>query len=427
MPRKRKPTLPEGTKIPDHIAIAMDGNGRWARARGLPPTAGHEAASKSLVEVIRACRELGVHTLTLWGFSTENWKRPPMETRKIMSIVKKALKDYKSEAMEEGVRLVHLGRKDRLPIDVARNIASMEEETKDNKYYVLNLALNYGGRDEILRAVRNIVSDGVNPKDINEDLFSSYLDTADQPYPFPDLLIRTSGEQRTSGLLPWQATYAEFYFEQSHCPDVSPEHIKAAILDYSRRRRRFGGKEQQAQFKFKPEVTAQLELAWWRLSKIPEGTRFREYAMKHVKEQFGMSMDLSLEAARHLTKAVVLGRKSEWSEARGNMHEFFKLIKEEVKLAFEPSLAAKLQVQLWRDMNTEGGDEKRTIEVEEVAQRLYAEVYRMSMLQASKLAHLRVLAVDERNMAERGMGDEHWDRAEDYLEKFYRALKDRVA
>jgi len=133
MPRKGNVELPEGTKVPDHIAIAMDGNGRWARARGLPTTAGHEAASKSLVKVIRTCRELGVHTITLWGFSTENWKRPPLESRKIMSIVKKALKDYRAEAMEEGVRLIHLGRKDRLPRNVVRSIIKMEEDTTNNK------------------------------------------------------------------------------------------------------------------------------------------------------------------------------------------------------------------------------------------------------------------------------------------------------
>ena len=418
--------LPKGTSVPNHIAVVMDGNGRWARSRGLAPTKGHEKAAERLGDVIRASREVGVHTLTLWGFSTENWKRPPKEVAKIMSIVKKTIQKELQNADKEGVKFVHLGRKDRLPVDVMKWIKKAEKETKDNSDYILNLALDYGGRDEIIRAVKEIIKDNVEVKDLDEDLFASYLDTANQPYPYPDLFIRTSGEQRTSGLMPWQMTYAEFYFEEDHLPDMSPEKLKKAILDYSRRRRRFGGKDKMNHFKFKPEVIAGLELNWWRLRKIPEGTKFAEYAVNHVKEQFGLSKDLSTKAAKYMMQAMVHGDKKKWGKAKDNAFEFYKLIKDEVKLAFEPSLAASLQVELWKELNDKDSVEGAS-DVENTARMLYAEVYRMSMFQAAKLAHLRVMANVERNMAERGMGEQHWDKAEDYLEKFYSALKERVA
>ncbi len=420
------PSLPKGTIVPNHIAIILDGNGRWARSRGLAVTKGHEAGAQALKRVIRATRDWGVHTLTIWGFSTENWKRPYNERRKIFELVKKTIKESLDEAKRENVRFVHIGRKDRLPAELLKAIVKAENETRNNTKHILNVALDYGGREEILQAVRRIVEDKVPPEKIDEKLFESYLYTTNQPYPNPDLFIRTSGELRTSGFLPWQMVYTEFYFEPDHLPDMTVEKARAAILDYSRRRRRFGAKDKVFHFKFNPQVIAKLELNWWRLRKIPEGTRFRDYAIQHIKEQFGLSKELALEAAKYMTEAIVSGEQSKWKKAKISLGRFYELIKGELKLAFEPSIAASLEIKLWQDLSDKE-NVQRVVEVEDIARRYYAEVYRISLFQASKAAHLRVLAAVERNLAERGYGDEHWDRAEDYLEKFYSALKERIA
>ena len=419
-------TLPKGTKVPNHIAIVLDGNGRWARSRGFPATKGHEAGAAAVNAILDTARGLGVHTFTLWGFSTENWKRSPAEVQKILGLVKAYLKKELKDAKKEGVRFYHLGKRDRLPKDLLKWIIKVEEETKNNTKFIINIALDYGGRDEIVRAVKKIVNDNVPSEKIDEELFASYLDTSGQPYPYPDLFIRTSGEQRTSGFLPWQMVYTEFYFEEDHLPDMTPDKLKSAILDYSRRRRRFGAKDRVTHFKFKPQVTAELELGWWRLQNIPEGTRFRDYAIGHIKEQYGLSKKLATQAAIYLIQAIVEGQENKWDKSMKKAEKFYQLIRDEIKLTLEPSLAANLQVKLWRDTNgkskTEVGDN-----AEDTARKLYAEVYRISIFQAAKLAHLRVLATIERNMAERGYGEHHWVRAEDYLEKFYRALKERVA
>lgn len=420
-----KSPFPEGTIVPNHIALIMDGNGRWARSKGLPVTKGHEYGAKAVRDVIDSARSWGVHTVTLWGFSTENWKRPPKEVHKILSLVKLYLEKELEIAHREQVKFIHLGRKDRLPGDLRRAIENFEEETKHYTKYYLNLALDYGGRDELIRAMQKAAKDGVDMAKIDEKTFSQYLDTANQPYPEPDLLIRTSGEQRTSGLLPWQMVYSEFYFEQVHLPDINPDRLKEAILDFSRRRRRFGAKDKVKHFTFKPEVIAKLELAWWRLKKVPEG-EFIDYCLKHLSEQFDLSAKLAKDASVLLAKAVIHGDKRKWSEAKLPLVEFYKLLRDELKLAFEPSLAASLELKLWKDVS-----EKDSIQqasgVEDTARELYAEVYRISLLQAAKLAHLRVLASVERNMAERGLGEHHWDRAEDYLEKFYKELKEKIA
>lgn len=421
-----KISLPKGTIVPNHIALVMDGNGRWARSRGIPPTKGHEAGAKVIFELIKYSRIFGVHTITLWGFSTENWKRPPKEVAKILSIVLYYLNKEKETFKKEGVRLVHLGRKDRLPYELRNIIAKIEKETKNYTSYVLNLAIDYGGRDEIIRAVKKMLQDGITPEEITEERFASYLDTADQPYPYPDLFIRTSGELRTSGFLPWQMAYTEFYFEEDHLPDMTVEKLKTAILDFSRRRRRFGAKDKVIHFTFKPEVTARLELAWWRLANIPEGKGFSQYAIEHIKEQFGLTGSLAKQAALLMTQAVLEGKKSKWQQAKTKLVQFYRLLKSELKLAFEPSLAASLEVKFWQETNGENPNTEMH-SLEKTVSHLYAEVYRISLFQAAKLAHLRVLAMIEMNLAQRGMGDYHWTKAEDYLARFYKELKQRVA
>lgn len=416
-----KLTLPRGTKVPDHIAVILDGNRRWARARGLKTLEGHKAGFDASRRISKAAREFGVHTFTVWGFSTENWDRSPLEIRYLMKLFHKFFDEARREASESDTRIVHLGRKDRLPKNLLKKIADVEEETKNNNSHVLNVALDYGGRDEILRAVRKMLQDKIEPKRLTEKTFETYLDTGDQPYPYPDLFIRPSGEQRTSGLLPWQMTYAEYYWEKDNLPDMTAEKLRDAILDYSRRRRRFGGNDNEDHFQFKPEIAANLEVNWWRLAKIPEGTRFRDYVAAHIKEQWGLSAHLATDATKHFVAAMLNGNTKDWKKATKAMQEFYELIKEEVKLAFEPRLVASLDIKLWQK---EG---ENLSELETDTRQLVSEVYRISDLQASKAAHLRSLATLERKRAERGEGDIHWAKAEEYLVSYYKALKDRVA
>lgn len=404
-------SLPKGTVIPNHIAMILDGNRRWARARGLEPWQGHYYGYKAVNELSKATRHLGVHTFTVWAFSTENWERPQKEVDAIMDLLRKALKEKEKEFHKDKVALVHLGRKDRLPEDIQKEMARIEADTtKYASNSIFNLAVDYGGRDEIVRAAQKIVKEGISAEKIDEKTFEKYLDTAGQPYPNPDLFIRTSGEQRTSGLMPWQLAYTEFYFEPEHLPDFTPDKLKAAILDFSRRRRRFGGNDKEEHLKFNPGLTAKLELSWWRLKHVPEGMRIRDYAMEHLKEQFGLSKELAKDAAKLLIEALAEEKVSKFEKAKEKMGKFYQLIKGELKLAFEPKLVASLDVNLRRD---NGEDEEATKEY-------LAEVYRISLFQAAKAAHLRVLANVESNKG-------NWDLAEDYLQKYYSALKERVA
>jgi undecaprenyl diphosphate synthase len=404
-------TLPKGTVVPDHIAMILDGNRRWARARGLKPWEGHYHGYKAVNKLAYAARQLGVHTFTVWAFSTENWERSQKEINEIMNIFRRALKETEKDFHKQKVALVHLGRKDRLPQDLRKQIARIEAETaKYANSHIFNIAVDYGGRDEILRATKKIMEEGIPVEKIDEKVFERHLDTYGQPYPDPDLFIRTSGEQRTSGLLPWQMAFTEYYFESEHLPDFTPEKLSEAILDFSRRRRRFGGNDTVEHFTFKPELVANFELNWWRLAKIPEDVGFVRYAAKHLKEQFGLSTELALDAARLMTEAFIEEKKSKWDAATRKLKKFYKLVKDEVKLAFEPKLVASLEVRMRKERG----------EGEEITREFLAEVYRISLFQAAKAAHLRVLANIERN---RG----NWDAAEDYLQKYYRALKERVA
>jgi len=410
-------TLPKDAVIPNHIAIILDGNRRWARARGMYTLEGHKAGFEAGMQVAKASRQWGVHTFTVWGFSTENWDRSLKEISYLMKLYRKMLDEIKKEAKKDQIRFVHLGRKDRFPKELVKYFKELEKETKDYKEHVFNVALDYGGHDEIIRATQKIIKAGIRAEDVDEKLFASYLDTGDQPYPYVDLFIRTSGEQRTSGFLPWQLNYAEYYWELGHLPDMTPGKLRDIIVDFSRRRRRFGGNDAMEHFSFDPEVLTRLELKWWRLGKIPEGTRLREYALDHIKEQYGLSKHLAGEAAKLLLEAISEENKQKFDKARVKLKKFYKLIKAEVKLAFEPEIVASLEVR----MRSEKG------EGEDTTREYLAEVYRISLFQAAKAAHLKVLANVERNLAQAGMGEQHWVKAEDYLQKYYRALKERVA
>ncbi len=419
--------LPKDTKVPDHLAIIPDGNRRWARAKGLHTFQGHKKGFDRAVSLARSARDMGIHTVTLWGFSTENWDRTVNEINYLMKLYEKLVDDYLREAKKDKVKIVHLGRKDRIPKTLLKKILYAEGETKDNNKYIMNIAIDYGGQDDIIRATQAMIRDGVKAEEVSKGLFEKYLDTKDQPYPYVDLVIRTSGEQRTSGFLLWQSAYTETYWENDHFPDFTPEKLREAVLDYSRRRRRFGGNDAEQHLTFDPKVVAKLEIAWWRLRKIPKGTRFQDYALNHLREQFGLSKKLAKKAAKYLIVAFLEqdnGRN--WEKAKTNLKKFYALVRDEVKLAFEPSIVASMQVKFWEDM---AGKEqvKAASDAEETARELIAEVNRISLFQAAKAAHLLVLANIERNLAERESGDKHWDKAQDYLERFYRALKERVA
>mgnify|MGYP001614730155 CR=1 FL=1 len=226
--------------IPNHIAIIPDGNRRWARAHSLPTLAGHKKGFDVAVKIGRKIRSMGVNTLTMWAFSTENWNRTSEEINYLMKMYEIFIEKNLRQALKEKIRIIHLGRKDRISKKLLEKIQNSEEKTKDFKNYILNIALDYGGRDEIIRAINKLPTTNYQLPAVSEDNFNQFLDTHGQPYPNPDLIIRTSGEQRTSGLMIWQAAYSEYIFLQKHFPDLKDEDIEEAVGEYSRRQRRFG-------------------------------------------------------------------------------------------------------------------------------------------------------------------------------------------
>ena len=225
-------------KVPEHVAIIMDGNGRWAQERGLSRQAGHRAGTENIRRVIETFARYEVPVLTLFAFSTENWARPKREVSALLRLVGHTITQELQALHEQGVRLCHLGRLDALSPDLRRRVEEAMEITKANTGLTVNVAFNYGGRQEILDAVRRIIEDGVPPERVDEALFSSYLYTAGLPD--PDLLIRTAGEVRLSNFLLWQSAYAEYYATPTYWPDFGVEEIERALLAFSRRQRRFG-------------------------------------------------------------------------------------------------------------------------------------------------------------------------------------------
>ena len=216
----------------------MDGNGRWAARQQLPREAGHRQGVANIQRVVHALAERGVSVVTIYAFSTENWRRPTAEVDALMAILAEAIEPQTKELHEAGVRLIHLGDREPLDANLRDAISRAETVTRDNDRLTLNVAFNYGGRDEILRAVRRIVADGVSPDDIDEAVFSRYLYTSECPD--PDLIIRTGGEQRLSNFLIWQAAYSEYYHTPVLWPDIGETELDEALDAYRRRQRRFG-------------------------------------------------------------------------------------------------------------------------------------------------------------------------------------------
>jgi len=238
VPEDQTNDLPPPEQVPQHIAIIMDGNGRWARSRGLPRLAGHKAGTENLREVLTACVEFGVGILTIYAFSTENWGRPEAEIRGLLAILRDVIDRELDELNEQGVQLRHIGDLSRLNEDLREKVLRAVALTKDNTKLILNVAFNYGGRAEIVQAVRQIVENNHTPDEISEELIGKYLYTSDLPD--PDLIIRTSGELRLSNFLIWQAAYAEYYFADVFWPDFGREPLKKALVHFSQRDRRYG-------------------------------------------------------------------------------------------------------------------------------------------------------------------------------------------
>lgn len=224
--------------VPRHIAIIMDGNGRWARTRGLPRHAGHRAGAENLRRIINACVEFNIEILTIYAFSTENWGRPESEVRALMKIFARVLDQEIEDLNEQGVCLHHLGDLTGIEPKLQDKVRRAIELTKNNNRLILNVAFNYGGRAEILHAVKEMLQDNISPADLNEELFSQYLFT--KGLPDPDLVIRTSGELRISNFLIWQAAYAEYYPTPAYWPDFDREGLYEAIVAFNQRDRRYG-------------------------------------------------------------------------------------------------------------------------------------------------------------------------------------------
>ncbi|HTG01939.1 MAG TPA: isoprenyl transferase [Nitrospirota bacterium] len=231
------------TSLPRHIAIIMDGNGRWAMRKGLPRVAGHKRGADSVRRITEECRKLGIGVVTLYAFSDENWGRPKEEVGFLMEMLGSYLKAEIATMKANGIRFRTIGRIEKLPESAREWVERARAETAANTGMTLNLALSYGGRGEILEAVRRMRDAGVRPDTATEEVFSSFLDTAGLPD--PDLVIRTSGEKRISNFLLWQSAYAEFYFTDVLWPDFSEKDLAAAIADYQGRQRRFGLTQEQ--------------------------------------------------------------------------------------------------------------------------------------------------------------------------------------
>jgi undecaprenyl diphosphate synthase len=227
---------------PHHVGIIMDGNGRWAKANGKSRFEGHKAGTENLRRILESSVEFGVKMLTIYAFSTENWKRPPFEVMGLMKILEDVIDRELQELNKNGVQLRHIGRLERLRPAIRDKVLYAVDVTKNNNQLVLNVAFNYGGRQEIVDAVQHLIADNVPAENVTEALLSSYMYTANSPD--PDLIIRTSGEFRTSNFLIWQAAYAEYYVTPTYWPDFGKQQYYQALLEFSQRDRRYGGRNE---------------------------------------------------------------------------------------------------------------------------------------------------------------------------------------
>lgn len=227
--------------VPKHVALILDGNRRWARKKGLQVILGHRKSAEHVESLLDRLLEHGVNTTTLWVFSTENWKRDKAQVDGIMKLAAEFIERYKERVMRDKVRVIHLGRKDRIPAGVKQKLEEIEHMTKEFTGKYLNIALDYGGRDEIIRGIQKVQKAGIDAHTLTEENFNDYLDTHDQEFPEPDLIVRSGGALRMSGFMAWQGVYAEYAFVDKYFPDITVEDIDQLIENYGDRERRFGG------------------------------------------------------------------------------------------------------------------------------------------------------------------------------------------
>jgi len=225
-------------RVPAHVGFIMDGNGRWAQARGLPRVAGHRAGTQNLRVLLRTAKDVGIRVVTFFAFSTENWQRPSIEVRALLALMEQLIDAEIDNLDKEGVQIRHLGRSEGVPVGLLGRLRSAEARTAHNSALTMNIAFNYGGRADIVDAVRRVVAEGLAPEEISEETISQRLSTAGQPD--PDLIIRTAGEMRLSNFLIWQASYAEFYSTPVYWPDFGREEFLGALRAFEGRQRRFG-------------------------------------------------------------------------------------------------------------------------------------------------------------------------------------------
>jgi len=228
-----------GGRVPRHVAIIMDGNGRWATQRGLPRAAGHRAGTENIRRIIERFGDHGIQYLTLYAFSTENWNRPQPEVQTLIRLLSRFLKRELENFKKNNIRLRLLGHAETLPDWLQKQIEDAVEQTRDNTHMTVNICFSYGGRDDIVGAVRKIMQEGLSWESVDEDVVSAHLFTGGNPD--PDLIIRTAGDMRISNFLLWQAAYSEFYFTDTYWPDFGREDIDIALAEYGRRKRKFGG------------------------------------------------------------------------------------------------------------------------------------------------------------------------------------------
>lgn len=222
--------------IPAHIAIIADGNRRWAKSKGLPSIEGHRAGAKTFENLLDSAKDMGIKAITGWFFSTDNWTRSDAEKEFLFGLARELAKQYREKVLKENIRFIHLGRKDGFPQDIINTLTEIEELSKDKTEFMVGVALDYGGNDEIIRAVNKVISHNL---EVNPENIERFLDTAEMPK--LDLIVRTGGEKRLSGFLSWQSKHAELYFTDKYFPDFNGEELAKAVKDFSTRERRFGG------------------------------------------------------------------------------------------------------------------------------------------------------------------------------------------
>lgn len=226
----------EKNNIPRHVAIIPDGNRRWAKQNNLPSLEGHHRGAANFEKLLDKAKDIGIKSMTGWFFSTENWKRSEGESKYLWDLARQLTKQYKKKFLDNDIRFIHLGRKDRIPEDVAEQLEDLEKRTKDRESFMVGIAMDYGGHDEILRTFTKLKEQGL---EFTKENVEKNLDTAFMP--MPELIIRTGGDKRLSGFMLWQSEYAEFYFADEYFPDFTPEKLEKAIKNYMQRERRFGG------------------------------------------------------------------------------------------------------------------------------------------------------------------------------------------